>query len=126
MHWYLNGLAKFADFNGRERRKSYWLFMLINFLIAVLVIIIEALLFTTLSIDTGYFLSGTYMLLSLVPLWAISVRRLHDVGKSGWWALLGVVPFLGLIVLAFSLMDSAPDNEYGESPKKLNVIGLGV
>jgi uncharacterized membrane protein YhaH (DUF805 family) len=60
------------------------------------------------------------MLAVLIPSLAVSVRRLHDTGRSGWWILLGIIPLLGLVVLFFAAQDSQPgDNQYGPNPKGL-------
>ncbi|MDP3125664.1 MAG: DUF805 domain-containing protein, partial [Thiobacillus sp.] len=64
-------------------------------------------------------LSGLYSLAILIPSLAVTVRRLHDTGRTGWWLLIGLIPLIGAIVLlVFMLLDSQPgDNEYGASPK---------
>ncbi len=63
-------------------------------------------------------LSPLYSLALLIPSIAVAIRRLHDVGKSGWWLLLGFVPLVGLVLLYFMVQDSQPGgNEYGPNPK---------
>lgn len=112
MNWYLEVLKKYAVFQGRARRTEYWMFILVNFLIAIGLGVIDSVL------SLG-FLSGLYSLAMLIPSIAVGVRRFHDIGKSGWWILLGLIPLLGLIALIiFFVQDSQPgDNAYGPNPK---------
>ncbi len=119
MNWYLEVLKKYAVFEGRARRKEYWFFQLFNFLISLALGFID--LFTGLyNPETGLgFFSGIYALGVMIPGIAVSVRRLHDTGRSGWWLLINLVPLLGSIVfIYFTVLDSNPgSNEYGPSPK---------
>jgi uncharacterized membrane protein YhaH (DUF805 family) len=123
MNWYLDVLKKYADFNGRARRKEYWMFYLFNALIYIAIMIFSAILG---SIDNSLALIGTllliiYLLAVFVPGLAVAVRRLHDTGRSGWWLLIALVPFVGgIIFLVFAVQDSTPgENEYGKNPKEL-------
>ena len=111
MNWYLGVLKKYAVFGGRARRKEYWFFLLLNFLIGAIL--------TTVDVVAGTGVLGTlYMLGVLIPSIAVTVRRLHDTNHSGWWLFIGLVPLIGLIVvLVFMLQDSQGENEYGPSPK---------
>lgn len=113
MQWYLKVLKNYVGFQGRARRKEYWMFFLFNFLITILLSTIEALL------GLGGILSAIYGLAVLLPSIAVSVRRLHDIGRSGWWMLLSIIPVIGLIVLlVFAILDSQPgENKYGPNPK---------
>ena len=118
MSWYLRVLKQYAVFRGRARRKEFWLFWLVHLLIMIAVSFVDAALGTA-EEDVGpVFLA--YYALTFLPSLAVSVRRLHDTGRSGWWILLNAVPVVGsLVVLAFSAMDGVPgDNEYGPSPKE--------
>lgn len=123
MNWYLEVLKKYAVFDGRARRKEYWFFILFNVLISMALGIIDRL---TGNIDpaTGLgVLSSLYPLGVMIPGIAVSVRRLHDTGRSGWWLLINFVPVLGAIVFFFFMViDSNPErNEYGPSPKSYEV-----
>ena len=114
MNWYLDVLKnKYATFSGRARRKEYWMFFLFNILIAIGLGIVEAL------IGTGGLLGGIYSLAVLIPGIAVTVRRLHDTSRTGWWVLIVFLPLVGaLILLIFMVLDSqAGDNEYGPNPK---------
>jgi uncharacterized membrane protein YhaH (DUF805 family) len=119
MNWYLDALKKYAVFNGRSHRKAYWLFVLFNMLIAVGLAIVDSMA-GTFDQETGFGLFGAlYALAVFLPGLAITVRRLHDTSRSGWWALLVLIPVLGVLVLiVFMVLDSHPGtNEYGPNPK---------
>lgn len=113
MEWYLKILRQYADFSGRARRKEYWMGGLINFFIGIIVYLIDTLL------GTYPVLGGLYSLFVFIPFLAVNVRRLHDVGKSGWWYLLIFVPIIGVIwLLVLLATDSMPgENQWGPSPK---------
>ena len=90
MKWYLKVMRNYVQFNGRARRKEYWMFTLFNTLFYFLATIIDG----ALGLVAG--LSIIYYLVVLIPSLSVAVRRLHDVGKSGWFLLLGVVAsFIG-------------------------------
>jgi uncharacterized membrane protein YhaH (DUF805 family) len=119
MNWYLEVLKKYAAFDGRSRRKEYWFFILFNVLISMALAFIDRLM-GNVDPETGLGLfSGIYALGVMIPGMAVSVRRLHDTGRSGWWLLINLVPVIGTIVfLYFMVLDSTPErNEYGPSPK---------
>ena len=108
MEWYLKALKNYAVFEGRSRRKEYWMFTLVNMVISML---LAALSFGTLE--------SIYALVMFIPSLSVSVRRLHDTNRSGWWLLIGLVPFIGFLVLIyFFIQDSYPGtNQYGANPK---------
>ena len=112
MNWYLAVMKKYAEFQGRASRQEYWMFFLINVLIALALGVIDAI------IGIG-FLGGLYTLAVLIPSLAVGARRLHDTGRTGWWLLVGLVPVIGVIILIVLLvLDSEPgDNQYGPNPK---------
>ena len=119
MNWYLKALNQYAVFNGRARRKEYWMFVLFNFIFALSTIVLDNLFGTAirgLGYGPVYIL---YVLAVFIPGLAVSVRRLHDVGKSGWMILISLIPLLGSIwLLVLLATDSDPgENEYGPSPK---------
>lgn len=114
MNWYLQVLKNYAVFDGRARRKEYWMFFLFNTLIAIVISIIEALA------GSSGVLGLLYSLAVLIPAIGVSVRRLHDTDRSGWWMLICLVPLIGAIVLlVFMVQDSTPgQNPYGDNPKE--------
>ncbi len=93
MNWYLEVLKKYAEFNGRARRKEYWMFFLFNMIVAVILTFIEEVVGMREVGDRGI-LSTLYLFAVLLPAIAVGVRRLHDIGRSGWWLLIGLVPIL--------------------------------
>jgi Predicted membrane protein len=112
MEWYVRVMRKYAVFEGRARRKEFWIFALANFVIGILLSIIGTIT------STGDSLRDLYNLAVLIPNLAVGVRRLHDTGRSGWWLLLVLVPIIGAIVLiVFWCTDSEGDNRYGPNPK---------
>lgn len=113
MEWYLAVLKNYAGFSGRAHRKEYWMFLLFNMIIAVVLGFVEGLF------GSPGILGSLYSLAVLVPSIAVSMRRLHDTGRSGLWLLIGFVPLVGAIVLLiFFVQDSMQgENQYGSSPK---------
>jgi len=115
MNWYFAALKKYAEFHGRSQRMEYWMFVLFNTLIFIALGIIEG--------STGMTgmapLSLLYSLAVFLPALAVSVRRLHDSDRSGWWVLIGLVPLFGLIVIIILMaLDGTPgDNRFGPNPK---------
>ena len=112
MNWYLEVLKKYAVFSGRARRKEYWYFVLFNFIIVIILSIIDQ------AINSAI-LSTIYSLAVLIPGIAVTVRRLHDKNRTGWWILIGLIPIIGFIVLLiFMVQDSQKgENQYGPNPK---------
>src|ERR1700681_4390127 len=120
MNWYLQALKKYADFSGRARRKEYWFFVLFNIIISVVLTVCDVFMGTYSAAANIGILTAIYTLAVLTPGIAVSVRRLHDTGRSGWWLLIVLVPLIGAIVLlVFMLLDSQPGtNAYGPNPKE--------
>ncbi|MFH1300659.1 MAG: DUF805 domain-containing protein [Planctomycetota bacterium] len=118
MNWYLTVINKYADFSGRARRKEYWMFFLFNMIISFGVALVGGLI----GDRNGLFalsLPALYTLFIFLPSLAVTVRRLHDTNRSGWWILISLVPFFGaLILFVFTILDSDPNsNVYGANPK---------
>lgn len=119
MNWYLEVLKKYAVFNGRARRKEYWFFVLFNIIISIVLTIIDGVT-GSFSPEAGVgLLSGIYALAVLIPSIAVTVRRLHDTGRNGWWLLIGFIPLIGIVVLLiFMAEESKPgDNQFGSNLK---------
>lgn len=119
VQWYLRVLRKYAVFTGRARRKEYWIFGLIDVLI---IFALKYPHFLTSQIDPETRLGQLQMLYvfaTFVPFVAVSVRRLHDTNRSGWWVLLVLIPVIGMIpTFIFMAEDSEPgENRYGPNPK---------
>lgn len=117
MNWYLKVLKEhYADFNGRARREEYWMFTLFNCIAFIVVAIIDGLQ----SLVTGVpgILYGLYYLAVIIPGIAVSVRRLHDLNKSGWMLLVSLIPLVGIIVLVWMCTEGDKGaNPYGNDPK---------
>lgn len=116
MSYYITVLSKnYANFKGRARRKEYWMFYLMNTIVAVILGVV------TLAIPQVSLIGGIYSLAILLPSFAVSVRRLHDIDKSGWWMLISFIPIIGAIwLLILICKDGTPGtNEYGVNPKEL-------
>jgi len=127
MKWFLDALKnKYATFEGRARRKEYWYYVLFYCLAIVALVIVDGIT-GTLNEEAGIgLLSGLFVLATVVPSLAVTVRRLHDTNRSGWWVLIGIIPLIGDIVLVvFTVQDSQPGaNRFGPNPK--GVIGSGI
>lgn len=112
MKYFLYCLKHYVDFNGRAPRAEFWYFVLFNFIIALVV--------SGVGYAIGFDKLGSlYSLLVLLPALAVSVRRLQDIGKSGWFILVGLIPLVGVLILIyFYVQDSQPgENQYGANPK---------
>ena len=121
MEWYIKVIKSYSDFNGRARRKEYWMFTLWNIIFALLAVLLDY------SFGIVYPLVGygplyiAYALFVLVPGIAVAVRRLHDIGKSGWMYLVAFIPIAGFILLLILFIKEGDqgNNSYGEDPKEL-------
>jgi uncharacterized membrane protein YhaH (DUF805 family) len=128
MNWYIKVLRNYFNFSGRARRKEYWMFFLFQLIFAIIAIVIDNVLGLAIR-DVGY---GPfyilYALATLIPGLAVTVRRLHDTGKSGWYFLVAFIPLIGgIILLVFMVMDGEHgENAYGEDPKGDQYGGLGI
>jgi uncharacterized membrane protein YhaH (DUF805 family) len=111
MNYYLDVLRQWKDFEGRSDRREYWIFILVNFAISMALVTVEQLI----SPESGV-LSGIYALFIFIPGIAVTIRRLHDIGKSGWMQLVILIPLIGWIWFLI-LMAKEGDlgrNQYGE------------
>lgn len=120
MNWFLMALKNYVGFTGRSRRSEYWYFTLFYLVIAIVLSVLDSIVFGGSGEGKGTpVLSGLFMLAMLLPSIAVGIRRLHDTDRSGWWLLIGLVPLIGFIVLiVFFVQDSKPgDNRFGPNPK---------
>lgn len=119
MNWYVEVWKKRLDVNGRAGRKEYWMFTLYNFIFALSAAIIDNIIGTTFT-DLPYgFLYFIYLLTLVTPSLTVTVRRLHDSGKSGWMLLLLLIPFIGTIwIFILTILEGNPGkNIYGPNPQ---------
>ena len=135
MDWYIAAIKKCTKLKGRSRRKEYWYFVLINLIIVVGLNFLQtfvslqgagfdstgvSLLWASIS-SSLQIIYSFYMLLAITTLFSVSVRRLHDTGRSGWWFLLFFVPLANFVLLFFYTQNSKPGrNQYGKNPKEIN------
>ena len=142
MNWYVSSFLRYKEFvRGRARRTEFWLYMLAQTLLTAALVTLgylwlDAILTELLKIpdpdkmsrDTLFRLAGFYLgsavlivalLATVLPTFGVAVRRLHDVGLSGWWLLIGVAPAAGWLTLLVMLcVDSEADaNQFGLNPK---------
>lgn len=116
MNWYIKVIRNFVNFKGRARRKEYWMFQLFNFLIAFSLGVVAGIV-DLVSKSGNLWLDGTnlaYTLFIFLPSLAVGVRRIHDIGRTGWWV---IVPVVGLVFLFFKTQPQ--DNDYGPNPKAI-------
>lgn len=113
MDWYLKVIKNYVGFDGRARRQEFWMFVLFNLIFSIAASILDTIIGT-------YVLFGIiYSLAVLLPGIAVSIRRLHDTGRSGWWLLISFIPIIGAIVLIYFavLEGNQGENQYGPDPK---------
>ena len=125
--YYLDILTnKYADFKGRARRKEYWMWTLYYTVILFFTMVLDNALglnFELLGQNLGYgWLYVTIGITHLIPGLGIVVRRLHDVGKSGWFYLIILIPLIGFIwiLVLFCTEGVKEDNKWGSNPKLIN------
>lgn len=130
---YCSMFKKYAQFNGRSRRSEYWYATLANAIIVFLIYfimtpsIMEIIKTGTVSDSEALALGGAsiimtlYLMATIVPGIALGVRRLHDTGRSGWYMLLVLIPYIGSIILVVFMAQDGQHcvNQYGTDPKSL-------
>ena len=118
MKYWVECMKKYADFSGRARRREYWMFSLSNFLILLALGFVCGVLGLA---EGASALGSLYTLALLLPGLAVTVRRMHDTGHSGWMLLVNLIPIVGAIIfLVLLCSDSKPgENKYGPNPKGL-------
>lgn len=112
-------LKNYAKFDGRAGRAEYWYFVLCNLFVSIILGIISSIIG-----DKHSIISNLYSLALIIPSIAVAVRRLHDIGKSGWWWLLCLIPIIGWIwIIILLVKDSNPgENKYGQNPKEVKTV----
>ena len=117
MNWYLKVLKQYFDFSGRARRKEFWMFVLFNFIFTMVAAFIDVALSTEIN-ELGLFYC-IYLLFTFIPGFALSVRRMHDLGKSGAMILVNLIPIIGpfWFLILTCMEGQAKPNKWGENPK---------
>ena len=113
MEWYLKAFKNYATFDGRSRRKEFWMFFLFNVIFSFVLGFVDGLIFNR------QVLSLIYSVAIIIPSIAVLVRRYHDIGKSGWYYFILLIPIIGFVLwLIWMCTDSTPGpNQYGPNPK---------
>ena len=124
MEWYLKVMRdNYANFNGRARRKEYWMYVLVQSIIMIGLMILDSILgldFELQGISLGYgYLYSIGGIVHFIPSLAVLVRRLHDVGKSGWFYFIFLIPIIGIIwlLVLYCTEGQKQDNKWGPDPK---------
>ncbi|MBS8265671.1 DUF805 domain-containing protein [Mesobacillus boroniphilus] len=117
MRWYLEAIKNYVNFQGRARRKEYWLFNFFNLLILGILYLVGSAMESVFL----FVIILIYYFFMFIPSLSVTVRRLHDIGYSGWFVLINLIPLIGgTILFIFTCLDSqANDNKYGPNPKVL-------
>ncbi|ANQ51880.2 DUF805 domain-containing protein [Flammeovirga sp. MY04] len=118
MEYYLKAFKNYANFSGRARRSEYWFFLLFNVIAIFALMALDAFIINVLEVGFSPFYI-IYAFASFIPTIALIVRRLHDVGKSGWFYFVGLIPLIGPIwlIVLFCTDGEYGNNQYGENPK---------
>ncbi|WP_429186318.1 DUF805 domain-containing protein [Aeromonas veronii] len=114
MNWYISVLKQYAVFSGRARRTEYWMFVLCNVIVMLLLGMVDKLIG-----GDNELISSFYSLAVLLPSLAVAARRLHDTDRSAWWLLLGLIPIIGTLVLIYFMVCNGQQgpNRFGDDPK---------
>ncbi|MCC0090486.1 DUF805 domain-containing protein [Aeromonas veronii] len=114
MNWYISVLKQYAVFSGRARRTEYWMFVLCNVIVMLLLGMVDKLIGGDKEL-----ISSIYSLAVLLPSLAVAARRLHDTDRSAWWLLLGLIPIIGTLVLIYFMVCNGQQgpNRFGDDPK---------
>ncbi|MGY3915354.1 DUF805 domain-containing protein [Aeromonas australiensis] len=123
MNWYISVLKQYAVFSGRARRTEYWMFVLCNVIVILLLGMVDKLIGGDKEL-----ISAIYSLAVLLPSLAVAARRLHDTDRSAWWLLLGLIPVIGTLVLIYFMVCNGQQgpNRFGDDPKAGPSQGFSV
>ena len=108
--WFKKSMKNYTNLSGRARRKEFWYFVLVQIGLTVLAMILDTVVFGS---ESESFNVGVAFGM-LVPSIAVTIRRLHDTSRSGWWFLISLVPLLGILLIVFLASDTKPEtNQWG-------------
>ncbi|UOO82401.1 DUF805 domain-containing protein [Uruburuella testudinis] len=117
MYYFIKCLKQYADFKGRARRKEFWFFQL--FVLLIMLVVGLGAAFAGVSEESSDMLMNVMVLAFFLPALAVMVRRLHDIDRSGWWALLNLIPLANLVLLVFACFEGTRgSNRFGPDPKQ--------
>lgn len=111
--WFVKCLKNYANFSGRARRKEYWFFFLTYLIALIITLVIDGIL------NTDGIISVIFILAMIIPSLSVSIRRLHDINKSGWYWFIQMIPLIGpIITLIWLATDTKPEvNQWGQPAK---------
>ena len=114
--WFKKVIKNTFNYKGRARRKEYWYYILIASIIILIGFTLDGIL------DTPDTLSGLAGFILFFPSLAVTIRRLHDIGKSGWWYLISAIPLIGSLILLFwNCQETSPEtNQWGAPAKRVH------
>ncbi|MGR5206867.1 MULTISPECIES: DUF805 domain-containing protein [Vibrio] len=117
--WYLGVIRNYTGFSGRARRQEYWYFTLVNILVNLVMNIIDRIMGNVFQIENFGLFGVLYALFILIPSLAVTVRRLHDTDRTGWWVFIAIIPIIGFLVMLYFLVQDSEEgtNQYGDNPK---------
>ena len=124
MNWFVTALKNYAVFSGRSRRSEYWYFALFYVIFYVAATVVDVMI-GSFERSSGIGACTAILALALlIPSISVTVRRLHDTGRSGWWILIGLIPLVGgIILLVFMCQDGEPGvNRFGANPKVVSPV----
>lgn len=129
MNWYLAAFKKYAEFSGRATRQEYWMFVLFNMVFASAASLLDGFLGLNYAGSYGGnygLINGLYSLILFIPGLAVTVRRLHDTKRSGWFLLIALIPIIGWIRIIVVLAKAGENgyNKYGADPQESNSDGF--
>jgi uncharacterized membrane protein YhaH (DUF805 family) len=110
MKHFINTLKQYANFKGNTRRKEFWMYVLFHIIFGAVAVALDNILGISKSPDSAGPIYGVYILATLIPSISVTVRRLHDIGNSGWWIFLGFIPVVGSISLLIMLCWRSANN----------------
>lgn len=118
MKYYLLALQRYGQFSGRANRSEYWYFLLFHLLFLITAVILDNVLGLAFTGTAYGIIYVVYSLVFIVPGLAVTVRRLHDIGKSGWYVLIGMIPLIGGIwmIVLLAGKGTTGENKYGPDP----------
>ena len=116
-------LGKYATFSGRACRSEFWYWVLFTTIVSIVLAFVDISMFPTNEFGP---IGGIFSLAVLIPGLTVTVRRLHDINKSGWWILIILIPLLGVLVLLYweVLKGTEGTNDYGDNP--LEALALAI
>lgn len=118
MRSYFDGMLRYFEISGRSTRMQYWMFFLIQLVLTILAIVVDILLGGFASPQQPMIPATLFVaFIHIVPAITVSIRRLHDIGRSGFWYLLYLVPFAGIVLLYWSCCASDPDRNAYDAPE---------